>query len=93
MSSHDNAKAAGTYHHPTRHATFAVTRIIRDALFMAYHMESTVIEQRYTDILKTEKAQYSEALDKVAAATKIHKGNLVKGLKVVAKLTFCIVTP
>jgi hypothetical protein len=57
----------------------------RDALTMAYHMESTIIEHKYTEIINTDKAEYSEALGKVAAATKVHRDNLVNRLQLSKK--------
>jgi hypothetical protein len=57
----------------------------RDALTMAFHMESTIIEHKYTEIVTTDKVEYSEALAKVAAATKIHKDNLMQRLQLKKK--------
>ncbi len=57
----------------------------RDALMIAYHMEGTLVEQKYTEVLRTDKPEYMEALEKVVDETKIHKKKLVTRMKLLKK--------
>lgn len=53
----------------------------RDVLMIAYHMEATLVEQKYTEVLKTDKPEYLEALEKIVVATKKHREKLVSRMK------------
>lgn len=53
----------------------------RDALMIAYHMEATLIEKKYTEVVITDKPEYLGALEKIDAATRIHREKLVARMK------------
>jgi len=53
----------------------------RDALLMAYHMESTVIERNYTEIVRTDHWGYAEGLEVLAEASKVHRDKLLKRMQ------------
>lgn len=57
----------------------------RDALMIAYHMEGTLVEQKYAEVLKTDKPEYVKALEKIVDETKTHKEKLVTRMKLLKK--------
>ncbi len=46
------------------------------ALLAAYHMETTLIEYSYADVVKTTNAKCLEALEKLSAACVIHRSKI-----------------
>jgi rubrerythrin len=53
----------------------------RDALSVAYHIESTVIEHKYTEVIVTENEKYLTALSNLMHAEVKHKDRIVKRMK------------
>jgi rubrerythrin len=53
----------------------------RDALMIAYHMEGTLVEQKYAEVLKTDKPEYVNVLEKILDETRMHKKKLVARMK------------
>jgi len=50
----------------------------RDALLMAYHMESTMIDRNYTEVVETDHRAYTEGLEILAEASKAHRDRVLK---------------
>ncbi len=53
----------------------------KDSLFIAYHIENTVIEAKYTEIVATTDKYYSEILARLTAAEIDHRDRVVKRMK------------
>jgi hypothetical protein len=53
----------------------------KDALTTAYHIESTVIENKYTEIIVTKNEKYLASLDNLMKAEVNHKDRIVKRMK------------
>ena len=51
------------------------------ALLMAYHIENTIIEQKYADVVSTENEDYRALLDQVITDTLRHKEKVVATIK------------
>ncbi|HMK34774.1 MAG TPA: hypothetical protein VK463_06890 [Desulfomonilaceae bacterium] len=56
----------------------AGTLTMYDALVAAHHIERTIIEYKYLEVIKTEKSEYLEALDNLAVATAEHRKRIKK---------------
>jgi len=48
----------------------------RDALMAAYHIESTVVEHKYTEVIKTQNSGYLTALENLMKAEVNHKARI-----------------
>jgi hypothetical protein len=64
--------------HSDREKLIAGTMTMYDALVAAYHIERTIIEYKYLEVIKTEKPEYREALATLEAATEKHRGKIKK---------------
>ncbi len=53
----------------------------KDALMAAYLIESTVVEQKYTEAITTQNGKYLEALEKLTKAEVNHKARIKEKMK------------
>jgi len=51
------------------------------ALMAAYHIESTVVEQKYTEVIRTQNSNYLAALEKLTKAEINHKARIQEKMK------------
>jgi hypothetical protein len=56
----------------------AGTLTMYDALLVAYHIEATMLESNYTEVVETKNPEYIKALDNLAAATVQHSHRIKK---------------
>jgi hypothetical protein len=56
----------------------AGTLTMYDALLVAYHIEATMIESNYTEVVETKNPEYIKALDNLAVATVQHSHRIKK---------------
>jgi hypothetical protein len=66
--------------HSDREKLVAGTLTMYDALMAAYHIERTIIEYKYLDVIKTEKPEYLQALSNLETATSKHRQRIKKKL-------------
>lgn len=53
----------------------------RDALLMAYQMESTVIDRNYTEVVETDHLGCAAGLQELAEASEIHRDKLISRMR------------
>lgn len=63
------------------------TLTMQNALMVAYHLETTIIEYGYTKIIETDESKYLKALEKIDSATVRHKGKIHEKLQEYGKST------
>ncbi len=51
------------------------------AIFKAFHIESTFIEQKYTEAVRTQNEKYLSVLNQLRAETDVHKAKIAKRMK------------
>jgi hypothetical protein len=51
----------------------------------AYHIESTVVEHKYTEVIKTENSKYLTALENLMKAEVNHKARIQERVKAAPK--------
>ena len=49
-----------------------------EALLVAYHIEATILESNYTEVVETKNPEYLKALDNLATATVRHGKRIKK---------------
>lgn len=57
----------------------------RDAMMAAYHIESTVVEHKYMEVIKTENSKYLTALEHLMKAEVNHKARIQERVKAAPK--------
>lgn len=62
--------------HSDRESLKTGTLTMYTALLAAYHMETTLIEYSYTEVVRTTNSKCLEALEKLSAACVIHRGKI-----------------
>jgi hypothetical protein len=64
--------------HADREKLMTGALTMHDALVAAYHIERTIIEYKYLEVIKTEKPEYLEALSNLETATFKHREKIKK---------------